>query len=161
MTTPAPQAYTWPDLLTTLLRREDLSTEQASWAMEQVMSGEASPVQLAGTAWELIGSGQLQEAIAVSARRAALGFLLGALIAFVLGGGGLLGAVEVGMLQALIEAGVRPDLVVDVHDGRLRIHGEDRAFHRADVLPGTEIRRQGDEMSHGNPPPTGGASGLP
>ncbi|MGY0387169.1 ABC transporter permease [Nocardioides sp. WG-D5] len=46
----------------------------------------ASPVQLAGTAWELIGSGQLQEAIAVSARRAALGFLLGALIAFVLGG---------------------------------------------------------------------------
>lgn len=46
----------------------------------------ASPVQLAGTAWELIGSGQLQEAIAVSARRAALGFLLSALIAFVLGG---------------------------------------------------------------------------
>lgn len=34
------------------------------------------------------------------------------MIAFVLGGGGLLGAVEVGMLQALIEAGVRPDLVV-------------------------------------------------
>jgi sulfonate transport system permease protein len=46
----------------------------------------ASPVQLAGTAWELIRTGQLQEAIAVSARRAALGFLLGALIAFVLGG---------------------------------------------------------------------------
>lgn len=34
------------------------------------------------------------------------------MIAFVLGGGGLLGAVEVGMLQALVEAGVRPDLVV-------------------------------------------------
>jgi len=32
--------------------------------------------------------------------------------AFVLGGGGLLGAYEVGMLQALVEAGVRPDLVV-------------------------------------------------
>ena len=46
----------------------------------------ASPVQLAGTAWDLIRTGQLQEAVAVSARRAALGFLLGALIAFVLGG---------------------------------------------------------------------------
>ena len=34
------------------------------------------------------------------------------MIAFVLGGGGMLGAVEVGMLQALSEAGVRPDLVV-------------------------------------------------
>jgi NTE family protein len=32
--------------------------------------------------------------------------------AFVLGGGGMLGAAEVGMLGALIEAGIRPDLVV-------------------------------------------------
>ena len=39
---------TWPDLLTVLLRREDLSTEQAAWAMHEVMSGEATPVQLAG-----------------------------------------------------------------------------------------------------------------
>ena len=45
----------------------------------------ASPVQLAGTARDLIESGQLQEAIAVSARRAAIGFLLGAAIAFALG----------------------------------------------------------------------------
>lgn len=34
------------------------------------------------------------------------------MIAFVLGGGGVLGASEVGMLQALSDAGVRPDLVV-------------------------------------------------
>jgi len=32
--------------------------------------------------------------------------------AFVLGGGGMLGAAEVGMLGALVEAGIRPDLVV-------------------------------------------------
>lgn len=32
--------------------------------------------------------------------------------AFVLGGGGMLGAAEVGMLAALLEAGIRPDLVV-------------------------------------------------
>lgn len=32
--------------------------------------------------------------------------------AFVLGGGGMLGAAEVGMLGALLEAGIRPDLVV-------------------------------------------------
>lgn len=45
----------------------------------------ASPVQLAGTAWELIQDGTLQEAVLVSARRAALGFLLGAAVAVVLG----------------------------------------------------------------------------
>ena len=39
--------------------------------------------------------------------------------AFVLGGGGLLGAHEVGMLQALTEAGVRPDLVVGTSIGAL------------------------------------------
>ncbi|HSV40859.1 MAG TPA: patatin-like phospholipase family protein [Nocardioidaceae bacterium] len=39
--------------------------------------------------------------------------------AFVLGGGGVLGAVEVGMLRALFEAGIRPDLVVGTSVGAL------------------------------------------
>jgi NTE family protein len=37
--------------------------------------------------------------------------------AFVLGGGGVLGAVEVGMLRALLERGVRPDLVLGTSIG--------------------------------------------
>jgi NTE family protein len=39
--------------------------------------------------------------------------------AFVLGGGGVLGAVEVGMLRALFERGVRPDLVLGTSVGAL------------------------------------------
>src|SRR6266849_8508811 len=39
--------------------------------------------------------------------------------AFVLGGGGLLGANEVGMLRALAEAGIRPDLVVGTSIGAI------------------------------------------
>ena len=39
--------------------------------------------------------------------------------AFVLGGGGVLGAAEVGMLRALLEAGVQPDLVVGTSVGAL------------------------------------------
>ena len=38
-------------------------------------------------------------------------------VAFVLGGGGLLGAHEVGMLRALLEAGIVPDLVVGASVG--------------------------------------------
>lgn len=38
-------------------------------------------------------------------------------VAFVLGGGGVLGAVEVGMLRALFRAGYRPDLVVGTSIG--------------------------------------------
>ena len=39
--------------------------------------------------------------------------------AFVLGGGGALGAVEVGMLRALFERGLRPDLVLGTSVGAL------------------------------------------
>lgn len=39
--------------------------------------------------------------------------------AFVLGGGGVLGAVEVGMLRALFEAGIQPDLVLGTSVGAL------------------------------------------
>src|SRR5688500_5009387 len=39
--------------------------------------------------------------------------------AFVLGGGGVLGAAEVGMLRALFEAGITPDLVVGTSVGAL------------------------------------------
>jgi NTE family protein len=39
--------------------------------------------------------------------------------AFVLGGGGVLGAVEVGMLRALLERGIRPDLVLGTSVGAL------------------------------------------
>ncbi|MFB9235375.1 patatin-like phospholipase family protein [Plantactinospora siamensis] len=38
-------------------------------------------------------------------------------VAFVLGGGGVLGAVEVGMLRALLRTGIRPDLVVGTSIG--------------------------------------------
>jgi len=40
-------------------------------------------------------------------------------VAFVLGGGGVLGATEVGMLAALAHAGVRPDLVVGTSVGAI------------------------------------------
>ena len=38
-------------------------------------------------------------------------------VAFVLGGGGVLGATQVGMLRALLEAGIRPDLIVGTSVG--------------------------------------------
>jgi NTE family protein len=40
-------------------------------------------------------------------------------VAYVLGGGGVLGAVEVGMLRALLEADIRPDVVVGTSIGAL------------------------------------------
>ncbi|HEY2958602.1 MAG TPA: patatin-like phospholipase family protein [Actinomycetota bacterium] len=55
-------------------------------------------------------------------------------VAFVLGGGGVLGAHEVGMIRALTEAGIRPDLVLGTSVGA--ING---ALVAAD--PATALRR--------------------
>lgn len=56
------------------------------------------------------------------------------MVAFVLGGGGVLGAHEVGMLRALEERGIRPDLVVGTSIGALN-----GAFVAAD--PGRAVER--------------------
>lgn len=48
MVATASSGPTWPDLLTRLLAREDLSLEDARWAMTRIMGGEATPVQVAG-----------------------------------------------------------------------------------------------------------------
>ncbi|NEK56510.1 patatin-like phospholipase family protein [Geodermatophilus sabuli] len=58
--------------------------------------------------------------------------------AFVLGGGGVLGAAEVGMLQALFEHGVQPDLVVGTSVGA--ING---ALVAADPTSGVVSRLRG------------------
>ena len=54
----------WPELTAALLRRENLSAEQASWAMDQAMSGDATAVQLAGFLVALRGKGETSEEIA-------------------------------------------------------------------------------------------------
>jgi anthranilate phosphoribosyltransferase len=47
--TGAPPAQpTWPSLLSALVARQDLTTSQATWAMDKIMSGEATPAVLAG-----------------------------------------------------------------------------------------------------------------
>jgi NTE family protein len=70
--------------------------------------------------------------------------------AFVLSGGGSLGAVQVGMLQALTEAGIRPDLLIGTsvgavnaawiagrpdHEGAMRLGEVWRGLRRQDVFP--------------------------
>jgi anthranilate phosphoribosyltransferase len=38
---------TWPDLIGALLRGDELSTDETAWAMDEIMSGKASPAQIA------------------------------------------------------------------------------------------------------------------
>jgi anthranilate phosphoribosyltransferase len=49
---------TWPDVFTTLLDGQDLGTSESAWAMDQIMSGEASPAQVAGFLMALRAKGE-------------------------------------------------------------------------------------------------------
>lgn len=52
------QPVTWSDLLTTLVDGQDLSGAQTSWAMDEIMSGEASPARIAGFLTALRAKGE-------------------------------------------------------------------------------------------------------
>src|ERR1700710_952075 len=48
----------WPEVLSSLLAREDLSSDQAAGAMGEVLAGEATPAQIAGSAVALRAKGE-------------------------------------------------------------------------------------------------------
>jgi NTE family protein len=77
-------------------------------------------------------------------------------VAFVLSGGGVLGAVQVGQLRALIEAGIEPDVLIGTSVGALNAAaiaadptpaGVDllayvwTSLHGDDLFPGTRVQR--------------------
>jgi anthranilate phosphoribosyltransferase len=55
---------TWPDLLTALMARQNLSVDDTAWAMDSIMRGEATDVQIAGFAVALRSKGETVEEIA-------------------------------------------------------------------------------------------------
>ncbi|NHC44879.1 anthranilate phosphoribosyltransferase [Motilibacter aurantiacus] len=54
---------TWPNLLHALLRGEALSADDTAWAMDQVMQGAATPVEIAGFAVALRAKGETPEEV--------------------------------------------------------------------------------------------------
>lgn len=63
MTAAAP-AVTWPAVLSGLLARTDLSAAQTAWAMDEVMSGRATPAQIAAFAVSLRAKGETPAEVA-------------------------------------------------------------------------------------------------
>jgi anthranilate phosphoribosyltransferase len=55
---PAGGTPTWPRLLNRLLAREDLSSADTAWAMNEIMAGEATPVQVAAFVVALRAKGE-------------------------------------------------------------------------------------------------------
>ncbi len=55
---PDQASLAWPDVLSSLLMGEDLKPAEAGWAMDQIMSGDATPSQVAGFLMALRAKGE-------------------------------------------------------------------------------------------------------
>jgi anthranilate phosphoribosyltransferase len=55
--------HTWPDVLTGLVAGRDLDGDAASWAMNEILTGNATPVQIAGLMVALRAKGETVEEI--------------------------------------------------------------------------------------------------
>ncbi len=100
---------TWPSLLSSLLAAEDLSVDEAGWAMDEVMSGRASAAQLAAFLVALRAKGEsvdeldgLSKAMLGHSRRIDVA---GPVVDVVGTGGDLAWTVNISTMAALIAAG--------------------------------------------------------
>lgn len=56
--------HSWPEVLSALLRGESLSADVTAWAMDEVMTGEATPAQVAAFAIALRAKGETPDEVA-------------------------------------------------------------------------------------------------
>ena len=64
----APRAPSWRALIGALIRGETLSPDESAWAMNEIMEGAATPVQVAGFAVALRMKGETPAEVAGSLR---------------------------------------------------------------------------------------------
>jgi anthranilate phosphoribosyltransferase len=114
---------TWPILLTALLRREQLSTADTAWAMGEVMSGSATPSQVAGFVMALRAKGETSEELA-----------------------GLVEAMLAAATPVTLPEDIRADTVDVVGTGGDRAHTVNISTMAAIVVAGTGI----PVVKHGN-----------
>ncbi|WP_323791244.1 anthranilate phosphoribosyltransferase [Nocardioides sp.] len=129
---------TWPDVLSSLVARSDLSAAQTAWAMDEILAGAASPAQIAGFAVALRSKGETIEEVtglaeAMFARRNPIE-VEGRLLDVVGTGGDRSMSVNISTMAAIVAAGAGVRVVK---------HGNRSASSKsgsADVLEALGIR---------------------
>lgn len=129
---------TWPELLSAVIRREDLSVEDTAWVMDRIMSGEATPAQVAGFAVALRSKGETVDEIEGLVRamyeHATLIEVAGDTVDVVGTGGDRAHTVNVSTMSAIVAAGAGAKVVK--HGNR----AQSSSTGAADVLEALGVR---------------------
>ncbi|KQV77207.1 anthranilate phosphoribosyltransferase [Aeromicrobium sp. Root344] len=100
---------TWPEVLSALVARQDLDAASATWAMEEILSGNATPAQIAGFAVALRAKGEtlaeVQGLVDAMYRHAVPFSVEGRVVDIVGTGGDLAKTVNISTMSAVIIAG--------------------------------------------------------
>ncbi len=100
---------TWPDVLSALVARHDLDADSATWAMEEILSGNATPAQIAGFAVALRAKGEtlaeVQGLVDAMYRHALPLKVDGRVVDIVGTGGDLAKTVNISTMSAVVIAG--------------------------------------------------------
>jgi anthranilate phosphoribosyltransferase len=131
-------ADSWPEVLTTLVAGQSLSAHQAAWAMGEILSGEATPAQIAAFAVALRAKGETVDELAGVAdgmlAKANPIFVPGRVLDIVGTGGDRSFSVNISTMSAIVAAGAGAKIVK---------HGNRSASSKsgsADVLEALGIR---------------------
>jgi anthranilate phosphoribosyltransferase len=100
---------TWPTVLGQLTRREDLDSTTTAWALDEIMAGEATPVQLAAFAVLLRAKGETPQElvglVSTMLARAAAVSVVGPAVDVVGTGGDRAQTVNISTMAAIVVAG--------------------------------------------------------
>lgn len=131
-------AHTWPEVLSALIDRRDLSGAQTTWAMGEILSGEATPSQIAGFAVALRAKGEtvdeVEGLVEAMYAHAALLTVHGRVLDVVGTGGDRSMSVNISTMAAIVAAGAGVPVVK---------HGNRSASSKAgsaDVLEALGVR---------------------
>ncbi|WP_225848421.1 anthranilate phosphoribosyltransferase [Streptomyces sp. HPF1205] len=105
----------WPDVLSTLLAGGDLSADDTAWAMDEIMRGEATDVQIAGFAVALRAKGETVDEVTGMVRamyaHASTIEVPGPSVDIVGTGGDRSGTVNISTMSAIVVAGTGAKVV--------------------------------------------------
>src|SRR3954469_9203150 len=146
-------SHSWPGVLSSLIAGQNLAAGQASWAMGEILAGEATPAQIAGFAGALRAKGEtideLEGLVAAMYEHATPLLVSGRVLDVVGTGGDRSMSVNISTMAAIVAAGAGAPVVKHGNRSALSRAGSADVLEALGIrldLPAAAVTRVGEEV---------------